>query len=188
MRLPEPVKRYADRVDAMSLRERVLIFLAVAVVVVAIADSAFFEPLLRRQKANSLSVQQQQDEIRAMQAQVQAFAQARSGESANAKRQRLEKRKAELAALDREMAEKHRGLVTSDRMAKMLSETQSGHRACQPANSGRCRPGAGLVAGLRARRFRAVPPWNRDRRVGKLSENAELPQPTRAPPRENLLG
>jgi MSHA biogenesis protein MshJ len=122
MRLPEPVKRYADRVDAMSLRERVLIFFAVAVVLIAIVDSALLDPILRRQKASSQRIQQQQDEVRAMQAQVQAYAQARSGDGASAKGQRFEKRKAELAALDREMAEKHRGLVTSERMAKMLSE------------------------------------------------------------------
>jgi MSHA biogenesis protein MshJ len=122
MRLPEPVKRYADRVDAMSLRERVLIFLAVAAVLVAIADSALLEPILKRHKASSQRIQQQQDEIRTMQGQVQAYAQARSGEGAGARRQRLEKRKIELAALERELAEKHRGLVTSDRMAKMLSE------------------------------------------------------------------
>ncbi len=122
MRLPETLKRYADRVDAMSLRERVLIFLAIAVVLVALADSALFEPILKRQKVNSLRIQQQQDEIRTMQAQVQVYAQARSGEGANAARQRFEKRRAELAALDREIAEKHRGLVTSERMAKMLSE------------------------------------------------------------------
>jgi len=59
MRLPVPLQRYADRLDAMSLRERVLIFLAVAVVIVAIADSALFEPILRRQKVNSQRIQQQ---------------------------------------------------------------------------------------------------------------------------------
>jgi len=122
MRLPEPVKRYADRVDAMSLRERVLIFLAVAVVLVAFVDSALLEPILKRQKANSQRIQQQQDEIRAMQAQVQAYAQARSGDGASGKRQRFDKGGAELAALDREIAEKQRGLVTPERMAKMLSE------------------------------------------------------------------
>ena len=122
MRLPQTLQRYADRVDAMSLRERVFIFLAVAVALVAIADSALFEPILKGQKAGSLRIQQQQDEIRTMQAQVQAYAQARSGEGASARRQRLEKRRIELAALDRELAEKHRGLVTSERMAKMLSE------------------------------------------------------------------
>jgi len=127
MRLPETLKRYADRVDAMSLRERVLIFLAVAVVLVAVADSALFEPIFKRQKAGSLRIQQQQDEIRAMQGQVQAYAQARSGDGAGATRQRLEKRKAELAALDREIAAKHRGLVTSERMAKMLSEIVRRH-------------------------------------------------------------
>jgi MSHA biogenesis protein MshJ len=122
MRLPVPLQRYADRLDAMSLRERVLIFLAVAVVIVAIADSALFEPILRRQKANSQSIQQQEDEIRTMRTQVQAYAQARTGDSANAKRQRLEKRRVELAALDRELAAGQSELVPPERMAKMLSE------------------------------------------------------------------
>ena len=122
MRLPVPLQRYADRLDAMSLRERVLIFLAVAVVIVAIADSALFEPILRRQKANSQSIQQQEDEIRTMRTQVQAYAQARTSDSANAKRQRLEKRRVELAALDRELAAGQSELVPPERMAKMLSE------------------------------------------------------------------
>jgi MSHA biogenesis protein MshJ len=122
MRLPAPLQRYADRLDAMSLRERVLIFLAVAVVIVGIADSALFEPILRRQKANSQRIQQQEDEIRTMQTQVQAYAQARTGDSVNAKRQRLEKRRVELAALDRELAAGQSELVPPERMAKMLSE------------------------------------------------------------------
>ena len=122
MRLPVPLQRYADRLDAMSLRERVLIFLAVAVMIVAIADSALFEPILRRQKANSQRIQQQEDEIRTMRTQVQAYAQARTGDSVNAKRQRLEKRKLELAALDRQLAAGQSELVPPERMAKMLSE------------------------------------------------------------------
>ncbi len=122
MRFPVPLQRYADRLDAMSLRERVLIFLAVAVVVVAIADSALFEPIARRQKVNSQTIHQQEDEIRTMQGQVQAYAQARTGDSAGAKRQRLEKRKLELAALDRELAARRSELVPPERMAKMLHE------------------------------------------------------------------
>ncbi len=122
MRFPAPLQRYADRLDAMSLRERVLIFLAVAVVIVAIADSALFDPISRRQKVNSQRIHQQEDEIHTMQGQVQAYAQARTGDDANAKRQRLEKRKLELAALDRELAAKRSELVPPERMAKMLHE------------------------------------------------------------------
>jgi len=122
MRLPVPLQRYADRLDAMSLRERVLIFLAVAVAIVLVVDRALFEPILQRQKINSQRIQQQEDEIRTMQTQVQAYAQARTGDSANAKRQRLEKRKLELAALDRQLAAGQGELVPPERMAKMLSE------------------------------------------------------------------
>ena len=122
MRFPAPLQRYADRLDAMSLRERVLIFLAVAVVIVAIADSALFDPISRRQKVNSQRIHQQEDEIRTMQGQVQAYAQARTGDNAGAKRQRLEKRRLELAALDRELAARRSELVPPERMAKMLHE------------------------------------------------------------------
>jgi MSHA biogenesis protein MshJ len=122
MRLPAILQRYADRVDAMSLRERALIFLAVTVVLIAIADSVFFEPILSRQKANSQRIQRQQDEIGAMRVQLQAYAQARLSDGANAKRQRFEKRKIELAALDREIAASQRELVTPEHMARMLSE------------------------------------------------------------------
>ena len=122
MRLPAQIQRYADRLDAMSLRERVLIFLAVAVVLVVAADNAFFEPILQRQKTNAQRIQQQDDEVRTMRVQVQAYAQARTGDSANSRRQRLEKRKLELAALDRELAAGQSALVPPERMAKMLSE------------------------------------------------------------------
>ena len=122
MRLRVSLQRYADRLDAMSLRERVLIFLAAAVVVVAVADSTLFDPISRRQKVNSQRIHQQEDEIRTMQGQVQAYAQARTGDDANAKRQRLDKRKLELAALDRELAARRSELVPPERMAKMLYE------------------------------------------------------------------
>ena len=122
MRLPEIVLIYAKRLDAMSLRERVLIFLAAVAVIVLVADNVLLEPILRRQKINSQLNQQQQDEIRTMQAQLQAYAQARVSEGAKAKRQRFEKRKAELVELDRELAGKQGELVTPDRMTRMLSE------------------------------------------------------------------
>jgi len=122
MRLPEIVLIYTKRLDAMSLRERVLIFLAAVAIVVLIADSALLEPILRRQRINSQLNQQQQDEIRTMQTQLQAYAQARVSEGAKAKRQRFEKRKTELVELDRELSGKQGELVTPDRMTRMLSE------------------------------------------------------------------
>ncbi len=118
----ELLKTYIKRVDAMSLRERVAIFIAAAVVIVFVVDSALIEPILQRQKVNSLKNQQQQDEVRAMQLQVQAYAQARVSDGANAKRQRLDKYKAEIAALDRELGGRQGELVTPDRMTRMLAE------------------------------------------------------------------
>lgn len=122
MRVPAIVQTYAKRLDAMTLRERVLIFLAAAIVIVAVVDAMLIEPILQRQKINSQKNQQQQDEIRAMQMQLQAYAQARGSAAGNAKRLRLEKRKAEIADLDRELGGRQSGLVTPERMTAMLSE------------------------------------------------------------------
>jgi MSHA biogenesis protein MshJ len=106
----------------MSLRERVAVFAAAAVIIVFVVDSALIEPLVQRQKVNSLKNQQQQDEVRAMQMQLQAYAQARVSDGASAKRQRLDKYRAEIAALDRELGGRQGELVTPDRMTRMLSE------------------------------------------------------------------
>jgi len=122
MQLPKFLRTYADRFDAMSLRERALVFLAAASILVMLVDSAFFEPFLTRQKNSSQKIQQQQDEIRAMQVQLQAYAQSQLSSSAVAKRQRVDQRKAELAGLDQQIAAKQGELVAPDRMAQMLSE------------------------------------------------------------------
>lgn len=118
----ELLQSYVKRVDAMSLRERVAIFIGAAVIIVFLVDSALIEPILQRQKVNALKNQQQQDEVRAMQLQVQAYAQARVSDGANAKRQRLDKYKAEIAALDRDLGGRQGELVTPDRMTRMLSD------------------------------------------------------------------
>ena len=122
MRVPEILLSYAKRIDAMTLRERVFVFIAAVVVLVAIADTALLEPILRRQKASAQDSQRQQEEIHAMQAQLQAYAQARLSDGANAKRQRVEKLKAEVAELDRQLAGQGGELVSPDRMTRMLSE------------------------------------------------------------------
>lgn len=122
MRVPDILQTYAKRLDAMSLRERVLVFLAAAALIVFVADSVLLEPLLQRQKVNSQRNQQQQDEVRAMQMKLQAFAQARVSEGAMAKRQRLEKRTAELAALERQLGGRQSQLVTPESMTRTLSE------------------------------------------------------------------
>jgi len=122
MRIPDSVAKYVKRIDAMSLRERVLVFLGAAAIIVAIANDLLIEPILQRQKVNAQKNQQQQDEIRAMQLQLQAYAQARLSAGALAKKQRLEKRKADLAALDRDLGGKQGELVTPERMTRTLAE------------------------------------------------------------------
>src|SRR5258708_39832430 len=176
----------------MSLRERVLIFLAVAAVMVAGADTALFEPILRRQKASSQRIQQQEDEIRTMQLQVQAYAQARTGYSANAKRQRLEQRKLELATLDRELAARQSALVPPERMAKMLSEIVKRNPDIELVSL-RSLAASGLTplaatAGVPARRPPGNPAATPSKGTGKNSYQLGVLRQLRRPPPQHTWG
>jgi len=87
---------------------------------IAVADSALFRAHLR-DRSQLAENQQQEDEIRTMQLQVQAYLR-RGRLRANAKRQRLEQRKLELAT-STGSSRKTKRPGSPERMAKMLSES-----------------------------------------------------------------
>ena len=72
----------ADKVDAMSLRERVMIFLAANFLLISAINALFLDPLLARQKMLSLQVIQQQEKMKEIQATLTSLAQAQK-DSAN---------------------------------------------------------------------------------------------------------
>ena len=55
--------RLAKRIDAMSLRERVILFLSLALVMAAVADSLVISPALDEQKALSAQLKKQAAEL-----------------------------------------------------------------------------------------------------------------------------
>lgn len=61
-------KAQARRIDAMSLRERALMFVSLAVALVAVADAVVLSPRLAEQKALAASMRQQSAELDALRA------------------------------------------------------------------------------------------------------------------------
>ena len=61
------------KVDALALRERVLIFLAAAFLLVTLVNMLFLDPLLLKQKNLSTQVVQQQEKMKEIQAQIEAL-------------------------------------------------------------------------------------------------------------------
>jgi len=89
-------EKISSRVDAMSLRERALIFAAVAFLLVSLVNTFAFDPMLQKQRNLSVQVVQQQEKMKEIQAQIEAILQARSGQNSLPQRQQLQRARQEL--------------------------------------------------------------------------------------------
>lgn len=124
MKLPPKLVQYTERIDAMTLRERLLIFIAVLVVLVAALNAAFIDPLLTRQAALVKRLDEQQARISALQAQMSAQRQAKSeaAKAAARKAAQLAELRAKLDALGEDLARRKVGLVPPERMNAVVAD------------------------------------------------------------------
>ncbi len=122
---------YIERIDALSLRERVLSFLAICVVSVAIVDNILIEPTIARQKLVSGQIDRQRGEIAAMQEKLKANVDAQAADKTGERRKDLESLRKELETLDRQVADKQRDLVPPDRMVALVRDLLRRNRSVQ---------------------------------------------------------
>lgn len=116
------LKQYLDRLDAMSLRERALIFLMLAAAVVALIFTMTIDPLIAKQKVLSQNLVQTQAQTQAMEAQIQAMAEASKLDPDAPNKQRLAQLQFQREAAYSDLAVMQQGLVSSDRMARLLRD------------------------------------------------------------------
>lgn len=131
MALLAALQPYVERVDALSLRERVMVFLAICVVIVALVDNTLIEPTIARQKAVSGQIERQRGEITALQAKLKATIDAQAGDKSGDRARVLATLKDELAGLDRQLADKRSDLVPPDRMVALLRDLLRRNRSVQ---------------------------------------------------------
>lgn len=116
------LKQYADRIDNATLRERVLLFLAVALILVFAANGALIKPLRDSQRRLSAEIAQNESELRAIQGEVQRMTRAGDGDPDARNRERAALLRSELAVLDGRIAEAQRRFTTPQRMRDVLEE------------------------------------------------------------------
>jgi MSHA biogenesis protein MshJ len=116
------LKRYAERIDAATLRERVMIFAAAALLLVFLVNAALIEPLRSKQKRLAAENAQRQEELRTVQAELQRMAQTRDADPDAAGRQRASALRGELANLNAQIAEEQRRFTAPDRVRSLLDE------------------------------------------------------------------
>jgi MSHA biogenesis protein MshJ len=116
------LKQYAERIDGASLRERVMMFLAAALVLTFLAYSAWIKPLRDSQRRLSTEITQNERELRTIQGEVQRLARARDGDPDTRNRERAATLRAEVALLDGKIAEEQQRFTSPQRMRDVLEE------------------------------------------------------------------
>lgn len=115
-------EKLVEKIDGMSLRERVMIFAAAAFMLVALIQVLFLDSLLAEQKKLSTQVVQQQEKMKEIQAQIEVSQQARRDDAASPLRQRLSQARQQLADGDAYLQSRRDRLVQPEKMADLLEQ------------------------------------------------------------------
>ena len=124
-------KRYADRIDALSLRERVMVFAAAMVVLIGIVYSAYIDPQVARERRVSAAIAQKQAEARALQDQITRVATSRGSDPDRAVRERLETARLLLADTDAKIVAEERKFTAPAQMRNVIEELLARNRAIE---------------------------------------------------------
>jgi MSHA biogenesis protein MshJ len=119
--MKEQWRKLAARIDALSLRERTMVFVSAVVVVVFMMNALFIDSLTTRNKALSARMAQQQAELQALQGRVQALMQKRTDPNA-ANLARRDGVKRQIAAIDATLQDMQKSLVPAQNMKTVLQE------------------------------------------------------------------
>ncbi len=128
--LKNQLQGFANRIDAMSLRERALIFITLLVALYFLAVNVLFGPLNAEKERLQRQVDQKRQETQALELQVQAL--AGTGEDpGSAKRNKLEALRENLKIMDADLGRVTSGLVSPQEMARLMEQMLLKNRGLQ---------------------------------------------------------
>ncbi len=121
--------RAAERIDALSLRERVLVFATAMALLLALSYSLLIDPQMSAQKRLASTVAQKQAEIKGMEAQITAIATSRAADPDRALRERLAEVRKQLAEVESQIAGEERKFTAPEQMRSVIEEMLARNRA-----------------------------------------------------------
>jgi len=113
-------KRYAGRLDALTLRERLMVFAAGLVVIGALGYTLVLEPQLIKHRRASVAIAQKQSEMKAFEVQVMKVIGTRAQDPDRAERERLAQLRIELARADERISEAERRFTAPSQMRSVI--------------------------------------------------------------------
>ena len=120
--MKEQLKRYAERVDNATLRERVMLFGAAALALAYVLNALLIQPLRDTQRRLGQEVAQSERELRTVQTELQRLARERQVDPEAQMRKRAADLRAEVTALDARIQQEQRLFTTPQRMREVLEE------------------------------------------------------------------
>ena len=124
-------QRYVEKMDGASLRERAMVFAALAAVLIAVLNALLIEPQLTRQRRLSTEVAARQGEMRGMQEKLQALALARQADPDRDIRQQLDALKLRVSETEAKLLEEQRKFAPPEQVGALLGEMLSRNRKLQ---------------------------------------------------------
>lgn len=113
-------KRYAERIDNATLRERVLLFAAAALIVIFVVNATLIQPLRDTQRRLGADIAQKEAELRTIQGGLQRMMQAQRVDPDARNRERIAQLQLEVNSLDASIAEEQRRFTPPQRMRQVL--------------------------------------------------------------------
>lgn len=115
-------QRYAERIDNATLRERVLLFAAAALIVIFVVNATLIQPLRDTQRRLGADIAQKEAELRTIQGGLQRMMQAQRVDPDARNRERIAQLQLEVNSLDASIAEEQRRFTPPQRMRQVLEE------------------------------------------------------------------
>jgi MSHA biogenesis protein MshJ len=119
--MKQELQKYVQKIDALSLRERVIIFVMLAVLFIAVLNAVFFDRQFARQKQLSAQVRAEQLQINQIRAEIQQVIHSKTDPD-EANRARLQVLKQQSAQMQTVLLDMQKGLVSPDKMTVLLED------------------------------------------------------------------
>lgn len=116
------LRHYAERIDAATLRERLLVFLAAAAILLFLGNSLLLQPERAKQKRLAAETAQYQTEISSLQAQMGRLVGASVADPDAPLRKRHASLRAELSQLNSRIAGEERRFTAPEHMRAVLED------------------------------------------------------------------
>lgn len=116
------IKHYAERIDAATLRQRLLVFLTAAVVLLLFGNALLLQPQRVKQQRLAAETAQYQKELGALQAQISRMVGGSGMDPDAAMRRRQAALRAELSILNSRLAAEERRFTAPEHMREVLED------------------------------------------------------------------